>query len=74
MFLVCEGRSLEFYYDQADFYKEFNQLQEENNLPMTHPLRICMFILFVLGPVLPIIGYGVIFWYGFTQESDISKF
>ena len=60
--LECQGRSLEFYYDPADFYKSTISSFEDINLPLSHPLSISMILIFVPGPVLPIIGYIVIFW------------
>ena len=53
---------MEFYYDPNDFYKTTVSFKRDNNLPVSHPLKISMILLFVPGSLLQIIGYIVIFW------------
>ena len=65
-FLVCSGRSHEFYYSITEFYQNKKGWTPPSNpqwsLPETNPFYICSMISLLSSMVVTPVGYTVIYW------------
>ena len=73
-FLVCSGRSHEFYYSITEFYQNKKGWTPPSNpqwsLPETNPFYICSMISLLSSMVVTPVGYTVIYWYNSSKRKQ----